>query len=77
MGRHPFAGIPLTPGEFDLEKAISEYKYAFSDRAASYYVKPPPNCLPLFVLPKNYRDLFERAFGRGSDLGVDRPPKSG
>lgn len=73
MGRHPYAGIPLTPGEFDLEQTISEYKYAFSDRAASYQMKPPPNCLPVGILPKNYRDLFERAFGRGSERDGARP----
>jgi len=73
MGRHAFAGTPLNAGEFDLEKQIADYKFAFSERAASYGMKPPPNCLPMAVLPKNYRDLFERAFSRGSERVNARP----
>jgi DNA-binding helix-hairpin-helix protein with protein kinase domain len=73
MGRHPFAGVPLGKGEILLEQAIAQFRFAFSDNATSYGVKPPPNSLPLNLLPKNHRDLFERAFTRGSDRDGARP----
>ncbi len=73
MGRHPYAGKSTRPGETLLEQAIAEFRFAFSDQAATYGMEPPPHCLPLGVLARNHRDLFERAFTRGSERDGARP----
>lgn len=73
MGRHPFAGRFLGPGDMPIEKAIHDGRFAFSSHAASLQMQPPPFSLSLTSLPANVALMFERAF-RGPASG--RPSAS-
>ncbi len=73
MGRHPFAGRFLGPGEMPLERAIGEFRFAFSRGAGQRQMQPPPGCLMLSDLPSELSELFEVAFSpAGAQSG--RPP---
>ncbi len=68
MGRHPYAGIPLQPmKDFDLQKAIANYMFAFGPKSQSLGLRPPPHSLPLTAFPLSYVERFEQAFLRGSE----------
>ena len=67
MGRHPFAGIYSGHGEMPIEKAIQEFRFAYSQNAKNKGMSPPPNTLPLSLLPYTLSALFEGAF---SELGI-------
>jgi DNA-binding helix-hairpin-helix protein with protein kinase domain len=68
MGRHPYAGIPLQPVKnFDLQKAIANYMFAFGPQSYSLGLRPPPHCLSLSAFPLGYIQRFEGAFLRGSE----------
>jgi DNA-binding helix-hairpin-helix protein with protein kinase domain len=70
MGRHPYAGIPLQPvKDFDLQKAIANYMFAFGPKSYSLGLRPPPHCLSLSAFPPSYIERFERSFLRGSENG--------
>jgi DNA-binding helix-hairpin-helix protein with protein kinase domain len=62
MGRHPFAGRFLDAGEMPVERAIREYRFAFSGNAKALQMAPPPNSLRLSDLPPTMANLFEQAF---------------
>jgi DNA-binding helix-hairpin-helix protein with protein kinase domain len=76
MGRHPYAGIPLTHSDLPLEKAIAEFRYAYSEAPQQMGVKAPPNTLPMSTLPSVYRDMFSRAFMHGGEQPGRRPSAS-
>ncbi|MGZ8908102.1 MAG: protein kinase domain-containing protein [Methylobacter sp.] len=67
MGRHPFAGIYSGHGEMPIEKAIQEFRFAYGQNAKNKGMSPPPNTLPLSILPYTLSALFEGAF---SELGI-------
>lgn len=68
MGRHPYAGIPLQPvKDFDLQKAIANYMFAFGPKSHALGLRPPPNCLSLSAFPASYIQRFEQSFLRGSE----------
>lgn len=69
MGRHPFAGVPVSNKELILEDMIANYLFAFSPGASLFGISPPPFSVPISSLPENYRVLFDRAFLRGSENG--------
>lgn len=73
MGRHPFAGVPDRPEQFEIEKSIGRFLFAFTRKTRSLGIRPPPHALPLSVLPDNIVRLFERAFLRGSERDSVRP----
>ena len=73
MGRHPFAGVPDRPEQFEIEKAIGQFLFAFTPKTRSLGIRPPPHALSLSVLPENLTQLFERAFLRGSERDSARP----
>lgn len=73
MGRHPFAGVPDRPEQFEIENAIGQFLFAFTPRTRSLGISSPPHALPLSVLPDNLTQLFERAFLRGSERDSARP----
>jgi len=62
MGRHPFAGKFLGRGEMPIEKAIGEFRFAFSPETQSTQMQPPPACITLAHLPPEFTGLFENAF---------------
>ena len=63
MGRHPFSGAYLGPGDMPLERAIAEFRFAYGARAQSRQMRQPPGTLPLAAVSAPLADLFERAFG--------------
>lgn len=69
LGRHPFAGKPLTRAEKSLEDCIQEHRFAYGAGAAKREVQPPPGTLALESVSRPVADLFERAF-----LTKDRRP---
>lgn len=69
MGRHPFAGKFLGPGEMPIEKAIAEQRFAFAREAQRTQMLPPPACITLAHLPEEIGDLFISAFGPDGSTG--------
>ena len=62
MGRHPFAGRFLGAEEMPVERAIREYRFAFSAHAGALQMGAPPNSLQLADLPATMGKFFEQAF---------------
>jgi len=74
MGRHPFAGVHLAPGDSTIEQAIAEFRFAYGPGAAARKMRPPPATLPLEAVSQPVAELFERAFGRqGATRGRPNP----
>lgn len=73
MGRHPFAGVPVTNQDIEIHEAIRRYVFAFGPRASSHGVRAPPNTLPLGAIPERLVRLFEKAFLPGSEQPNARP----
>ena len=72
MGRHPFSGQYLGSGDMSIEKAISEFRFAYGAGAASRQMKPPPATLPLEAVSQ-LAAFFERAFSSGGSNAGARP----
>lgn len=62
MGRHPFVGR-YARGEMPIEKAISEFRFAYSGRN-DVGMTPPPGTCRLSDFPTPIGAAFEAAFGR-------------
>ncbi len=60
MGRHPYSG-KYSKGELPLERAISEFRFAYSMRATG--MAPPPAVPGLQDFPPGIAAAFEQAFG--------------
>lgn len=73
VGRHPFAGRFAGRGDMPIEKAIPEFRYAYSRSASAWQMSPPPSSLSPSRLPPQIVDYLERAFTRGSDSPGARP----
>jgi DNA-binding helix-hairpin-helix protein with protein kinase domain len=52
-----------------IERAITEYRFAYSQSAAARHILPPPHTLPLTAVSFGLASLFERAFAQGSERG--------
>lgn len=72
LGRHPFAGRPLAAGDLPIEKAIQEYRFAYS-KVRQTQLAPPPNTLAFGALPGDVAALFERAFDASTARAGSRP----
>ncbi|ANK91545.1 MULTISPECIES: topoisomerase DNA-binding C4 zinc finger domain-containing protein [unclassified Rhizobium] len=59
MDRHPFSGR-FRAGDMPLEKAISEFRFAYSGRNTG--MEPPPGSVKLSDFPPSVRLNFEEAF---------------
>lgn len=73
MGRHPFAGRFSGRGDMPIERAITEFRFAFGYMAAKMQMSPPPNSLLLDQVPAPMAVAFERAFGTDASRGLTRP----
>jgi DNA-binding helix-hairpin-helix protein with protein kinase domain len=79
MGRHPYAGVPISPAADDtqLEEAIARDHFAYGANHLAFGVRPPSNLLTPAALPASFGALFERAFGQAgsgtSPSGRGRP----
>lgn len=63
MGRHPYAGRYLGSGDMPMDRAIKEFRFAYSSRRSALQMEPPPNVPVLSDLPLNIADAFELSFG--------------
>jgi DNA-binding helix-hairpin-helix protein with protein kinase domain len=74
MGRHPFSGAYSGPGEMPLERSISEFRFAYSEHAATFQMRPPPGTPALTTVSPEVAALFERAFAaEGATAGRPAP----
>lgn len=73
MARHPFSGRFLGTGEMPMERAISEYRFAYGANAAAMQMQPPPASLGLNGVTRDVAVLFERAFSRQGSEQNGRP----
>ncbi len=73
MARHPFSGLFLGSGEMPMERAISEYRFAYSSNAAALQMQPPPASLGLKGVTRDVALLFERAFSKQGSEPNGRP----
>jgi DNA-binding helix-hairpin-helix protein with protein kinase domain len=73
MNRHPFAGRYIGPGDMPIDRAIKEYRFAYSRSAATYHMQTPIHALPLSAVSPQLVGLFERAFCCGSEQPNARP----
>jgi DNA-binding helix-hairpin-helix protein with protein kinase domain len=70
LARHPFAGVYHGKGDMPIEKAIAEYRFAYSKTSHLKSISPPPNSVDLSIVPVEVSDLFEQAF---TEKGVQQP----
>lgn len=68
MGRHPFAGKYLGAGEMPIEKAITEYRFAYGINRGSNLMERPPGTIPLETMGSVVASSFERAFSKSGAI---------
>jgi DNA-binding helix-hairpin-helix protein with protein kinase domain len=73
MARHPFSGRFLGSGEMPMERAISEYRFAYGSNAAAMQMQPPPASLGLNGVTRDVALLFERAYSKQGSQASGRP----
>ena len=73
MGRHPFAGRYSGSGDMPIEKAIAEYRFAYSVSNKQTRMSPPPNSLAVSEVSQDLFALYERAFAPQSSQAHARP----
>jgi DNA-binding helix-hairpin-helix protein with protein kinase domain len=73
MGRHPFAGRFLGTEQMPMERAISEFRFAYGSNAAAMQMQPPPASLGLDGVTRDVALLFERAFSSQGSRPNSRP----
>ncbi len=64
MGKHPFSGRYQGAGDMPLERAIAEFRFAYSAQSSVTRMEPPPGAPLLTDFPVNIGQAFENAFGR-------------
>ncbi|MGJ5201524.1 hypothetical protein [Bradyrhizobium sp. HKCCYLRH1030] len=70
LGRHPFSGRYLGRGDMPEERAIAEYRFAYSYDRARTQTEPPPFAPTLSYVPADCAAAFEACFGpAGSNNG--------
>jgi DNA-binding helix-hairpin-helix protein with protein kinase domain len=62
MGRHPYSGRYMGKGDMPLERAIKEFRFAYSQQP--FEMQPPPAAPLLTDFPDYIAKAFEAAFGR-------------
>lgn len=70
MARHPFAGRYLGVGDMPIERAITEFRFAYGSGRAAAQMQPPPNVPDISSASIPVALLFERAFSQGSVDGA-------
>lgn len=73
MGRHPFAGRYRGPEDMPTDKAIGQFRYAYSRDTAATGMQVPPNTAPVAAMSPDVVNLWERAFGRQGTMPAGRP----
>jgi DNA-binding helix-hairpin-helix protein with protein kinase domain len=70
LGRHPFAGRFLGPGDMGIEKAITEFRFVYGASAKALQMEPPPAAPSLNTLSPLVGQLIEKAFSRDAVKGT-------
>ncbi|WP_439365251.1 hypothetical protein ACNJYD_02655 [Bradyrhizobium sp. DASA03005] len=65
LGRHPFSGRYLGRGDMPEERAIAEYRFAYSSDKSRTQTEPPPFAPTLSYVPRELATAFEACFGPG------------
>lgn len=60
LSRHPFIGT-YTRGDFVLEEAISQHRFAYGANRVKYFTEPPPHVPALGMVGAEVASLFEKA----------------
>lgn len=63
MGRHPYAGRYTGVSDMPMDRAIKEFRFAYSSRRSALQMEPPPSVPVLADLPLRIADAFELSFG--------------
>ncbi len=62
-GRHPYSGVGLTGNVGEtLETDIKHFRYAYARDSKSRGISPPPNSIPLALLPESLQAMFFASF---------------
>ena len=69
LGRHPFSGRFLGRGDMPEERAIAEYRFAYSTDKSRTQTEPPPFAPTLSYVPREMASAFEMCFGPGGANG--------
>ncbi len=69
LGRHPFSGRYLGRGDMPEERAIAEYRFAYSSDKSRTQTEPPPFAPTLSYVPRELATAFEACFGPGGANG--------
>jgi DNA-binding helix-hairpin-helix protein with protein kinase domain len=64
MGKHPFAGRYQGSGDMPLQRAIGEFRFAYSAQSSRTLMQPPPGAPLLSDFPPFLGTAFENAFGQ-------------
>lgn len=76
IGKHPFSGRYLGSGEPpDIERAITESRYAYGTDTQRTQMAPAPGSLPMSALPPGILALFDQAFAPGATKGGRPSPE--
>ena len=73
LGRHPYAGVYAGKEDMPIEKAIAEFRFAYSRNAHLKSMKVPPNSVGLAIVPDRIAGLFEQAFAETGTRNGGRP----
>ena len=73
LGRHPYSGVYEGKEDMPLEKAIAEFRFAYSANSRVKQIAPPPNSVGLAIVPDQVAGLFEGAFAESGVRPGGRP----
>jgi len=74
LGRHPFSGRYLGRGDMPEERAIAEFRFAYSADRSRTQTEPPPFAPTLSYVPRELGTAFEICFGpAGANGGRPKP----
>jgi DNA-binding helix-hairpin-helix protein with protein kinase domain len=69
-GRHPYSGKPLRDDAGEaLEKDIQAFRYAYAPDGQRRGFNPPPNSIPITIVPGPIQDMFTLAFTENGAKG--------
>jgi len=73
LGRHPYSGVYSGKEDMPIEKAITEFRYAYGRNARLRGMSQPPNSVGPAIIPDPIARLFEQAFAESSARDNSRP----
>jgi DNA-binding helix-hairpin-helix protein with protein kinase domain len=73
FGRHPYSGVYSGKEDMPLDKAITEFRFAYGKNAPLKSISPPPNSVGLTVVPSQIAGFFENAFSEAGVRPAGRP----